>query len=415
MRTGATGAALREVNRSAVLRLVGLHGPISRAEIARRLGVSPGTVTAIARHLIDSGIVAAFEMAEPSGGRPAELLRLVGPAAIAIGAKIAHDHVAIVQADLDGTMSHSVTVPFDPASGNPLDTLVDLLAPHVERASRRGGTGRARPMFLGIGLGLPGFEDPYGSGVVQAPLLRWRNLPIGEHLARVLGTPVLVDNDVNTLAVAESLYGLGRGFDHFLTVTLGRGVGMGIVIGGGLYRGGRGAAGEFGHVSIGSDQPCTCGKRGCLEATIAEPALLALARRRRVIPAGGTPADLLCAADSGSRAALTIYADAGATLGRALADVAVVLNPQAILIAGEGSDAWVHMAAAFQAAFDDGAFPPVRGATAVHVEPWDDDSWALGAAALVLRAPFVAPMHEHPEIDAIRARLDAGVRARGTS
>jgi predicted NBD/HSP70 family sugar kinase len=401
MRKGAPGAALRDVNRSAVLRVIGHHGPISRADIARRLGVSPGTVTALTRNLIESGIVAPTEHASPNGGRPAELLGLVGSVAVAIGAKIADDHLAVVTADLDGTITANATESFDAVGGNPFAALAELLEPHVRRATD------AR-LLLGLGLGLPGFEDPFGSGVVQAPLLGWRHVPLGEHLARSLGAPVLVDNDVNTLAVAQSHYGIGRGFDHFVTITLGRGVGMGIVVDGELYRGARGAAGEFGHVDVGGDVLCTCGRRGCLETVVAEPALLAAARQRGVLGESATPADLVALAADGQPDALEIYVHAGRVLGLALAAACVVLNPQAIIVAGEGTNAWSYLAPSFHAAFDAGQFPPVRGATPVHVEQWDDARWALGAAALVLRAPFVTPMHDHPAIEQIRGRLDAG-------
>src|SRR5262245_5742210 len=274
MRTGVPGAALRDVNRSAVLRLIGRQGPISRAEIARRAGVSPGTVTALVRDLIDAGVVSPTEQTAPRTGRPAELIGLVGSAAQAIGVKIASDHLAIVRADLDGTVLAASHTPFDAVGSNPFTMIAEHLERHV--AAEGGGS------LLGIGLGLPGFEDPYGSGVVQAPLLGWRNVPLGEHLTRTLGLPVLVDNDVNTLAEAESLYGVGRGFDHFVVVTLGEGVGMGIVIDGEPYRG-RGAAGEFGHVAAGGDRPCPCGRRGCLETVAAEPALLDAARARRIV------------------------------------------------------------------------------------------------------------------------------------
>jgi predicted NBD/HSP70 family sugar kinase len=402
MRHGASGAALRDVNRSAVLRLIGRHGPMSRAELARRLGVRPGTVTAQARGLINSGIVTPVDMQSSSGGRPAELLALVGSAAVAIGAKVAEDHVAIVLADLDGTVLANETVPFDAIGSNPFVTLATLLAPHVRAAN-------ASHVLLGVGVGIPGFEDPYGSGVVQAPLLGWPHLPLGEHLSRQLGVPVLVDNDVNTLAVAESLYGVGRGFEDFLTVTIGRGVGMGIVIAGELYRGARGAAGEFGHVCIDRDgESCSCGKRGCLETVVSDPALLAAARRRRVVDKAAGPADLAAKAAAGHKAALEIYREAGAALGRALAAAVVVLNPQAVVVGGEGTRAWPYMAEAFHDAFEGEVFPPTRGATAVLVERWDDGRWALGAASLVLRAPFVTPMHPHPIIERIRGLLDAG-------
>jgi hypothetical protein len=192
MRTGVPGAALRDVNRSAVLRLVGRQGPISRAEIARRAGVSPGTVTVLVRDLIDAGIVRPTEQSAPRTGRPAELIGLVGSAAQAIGVKIASDHLAIVRADLDGTVLDASYTPFDAIGGNPFAVIAERLERHV--------AAEADGILLGIGLGLPGFEDPYGSGVVQAPLLGWRNVPLGEHLTRTLGLPVLVDNDVNTLA-----------------------------------------------------------------------------------------------------------------------------------------------------------------------------------------------------------------------
>jgi predicted NBD/HSP70 family sugar kinase len=403
MRNGAPGAALRDVNRSAVLRLIRHEGPISRADIARTLGVSPGTITALTRHLIDAGVVRPIEHASPTGGRPAELLGLVGSAAVAIGAKIAHDHLAIVRADLDGAIADEATVPFDAVGGNPFGAIAELLEPHVRRAERG-------QLLLGIGLGVPGFEDPFGSGVVQAPLLGWRHVPLADHLERVLGVPVLVDNDVNTLAVAESHYGAGRAFDHFLTVTLGRGVGMGIVIDGELYRGGRGAAGELGHVDVGGDALCTCGKRGCLETVVAEPALVAAARRRRIIGKTDGPEELVAAAAAGHKGALDVYATAGRVLGTALGRAAVVLDPQAVIVAGEGSRAWPYMEIGFREAFESSVFPPVRGAAQILVEEWDDSSWALGAAALVLRAPFVTPLHEHPAMERIRDRLDAGFR-----
>ena len=400
MQRGASGVALRTVNRSAVLRLIGHHGPISRAEIAHRLGVSPGTVTALTRTLIESGVVQPLTMASSRGGRPAEMLGMIGSAAVAVGAKVAADHIAVVQADLDGTILSNVTVTFDAAQANPFPLLLDVLEPQV-RAAQSGH------VLLGVGLGLPGFEDPYGTGTVQAPLFGWRHMPVGEHLSRSLGVPVLVDNDVNTLAVAESLYGVGRGFDHFLTVTIGRGVGMGIVIDGQLHRGGRGAAGELGHVCMQRDGAlCACGKRGCLETIVAEPALVATAIRLGYLAAGSGPEDLAAAADGAHAGAVELYVTAGRTLGEAVAAASVIINPQALVIGGEGTRAWHHMADSFRDAYEANVFPPMRGATALHVEPWDDSKWALGAASLVLQAPFHTPLHDHPTLELIRGRLD---------
>lgn len=399
---------MRNVNKTAVLRLIGHHGPISRADIAQRLGVSPGTVTALTRGLIAAGVVESIEMASSRGGRPAELLGLVGSVAVAVGAKVADDHIAVVTADLDGSVISSESVSIDAVADDPFPMLADILEPHVRAAEQ----GR---LLLGVGLGLPGFEDPYGSGVVQAPLFGWRHMPIGDHLSRSLGVPVLVDNDVNTLAVAESLYGAGRGFEHFITLTVGRGVGMGLVIGGELYRGGRGAAGEFGHVCVDRDgQECACGKRGCLETVVSEPALLRAARGHRYVGRDARAEDLAAKAAAGHAGVLRLYAEAGATLGRAVAATVVVLNPEALVVGGEGTRAWQYMSQSFLAELSADVFPPMRGVMDVQVEPWDDSKWALGAASLVLQAPFVTPLHDHPTLQQIRLRLDEGVQPAST-
>lgn len=265
---------------------------------------------------------------------------------------------------------------------------------------------------VGLGVGLPGFEDPAGSGVVQAPVLGWRHLPLGEHLTRVLGLPVLIDNDVNTLAMAESLYGLGRNLDSYLTVTLGLGIGLGIVVDGELYRGARGAAGEFGHVTANAKgERCACGKRGCLETLVAEPALVREARGIGALGPREGIAELLALAVAGDELALGIYRRAGRELGLAVANLAVVLNPGAILIGGEGRRGWPHLAETFMATFEANVFPPLAGTVPVRIVDWDDTKWALGAAALVLRAPFATPMHGNPAIDQIRTRLNVGFQA----
>src|SRR6266536_803508 len=252
-----------------------------------------------------------------------------------------------------------------------------------------------------------------GSGIVQAPVLGWRHLPLGEHLARVLDLPVLIDNDVNTLAMAESLYGLGRELGSYLTVTLGRGIGLGIVINGELYRGARGAAGELGHVTVDANgELCACGKRGCLETLVAEPALVRKSRSIGMLGPEEGIAELLGLAAAGDERALSIYRCAGWALGLAVAGLAVVLNPEAILVSGEGRRGWPYLARAFTTAFEANVFPPLAGTVRVRIDDWDHTKWALGAAALVLRAPFATPMHGTPAIDQIRARLNIGFQVR---
>lgn len=397
MTAATSGPRLRDLNRVAVLALVGRHGPIARTDIARRLGLSPPTVTAVTRSLLEAGVIYKVDDATSRGGRPSELLAVVGAAAAAIGVKVAAGQITGVRADLDGTVLDTFAAPFDEIAANPFEGLARLIGPHVATP----GAGR----LLGVGLGVPGFVDSR-TGLVEAPLLGWRHMPLGDYLTQLLDVPVLVDNDVNTLAAYEHLYGLGRPYDDFLTITLGRGLGAAVVCGGDLRRGAHGAAGELGHMPVDADGPaCHCGKRGCLETYLSDAALVDEARRAGVIGEDGGQADLLGAADSGDAGALSIYRSAGARLGQVAAGLAIVLDPQAVVVSGEGTLAWPHLADGFRTALRDGMFPPLSDGLQVHVDPWDDTKWALGAAALVLRAPFT--MGAEPRADAVRARLEA--------
>ncbi|MEV4546287.1 ROK family transcriptional regulator [Micromonospora echinaurantiaca] len=397
MTAATSGPRLRDVNRVAVLALIGRQGPISRAEVARRLGLSPPTVTAVTRSLIEAGVIRKVDDGIPQGGRPAELLAVVGRAAHAIGVKVAAGRLTGVRADLDGTHLQTFSAPFDETAVNPFGALSELLAPHVAAVDDA--------PLLGVGLGVPGFVDSR-TGLVEAPLLGWRHMPLRDYLSQLLDLPVLVDNDVNTLAAYEHLYGLGRPYDDFLTITLGQGVGAAVVSGGDLRRGGHGAAGELGHLPIDPEGPaCHCGRRGCLETYASDSALVRQARAAGAVGPDAGPADLRAAADSGHPGAQEVYRAAGARLGTVAAGLATVLDPQAILVSGEGTLAWTHLADGFLTALRAGMFPPLVDAVNVHVDPWDDTKWALGAAALVLRAPFT--MNAEPHTDAIRARLAA--------
>jgi predicted NBD/HSP70 family sugar kinase len=381
---------------SAILGLLGLRGPSSRADIARALNVSPATITQTTKELIARKLVVELDSVPSQGGRPARLLGLVRSAGGAIGAKVTADHVAIVDVLLDGTVQTSTSEPFDPTSPDALDRLCRILAAAVES--------HAGPL-LGVGVGVPGSVDSQASGVVDAPTLGWSDAQVGPMLRAALGVPVLVDNDVNTLAAAESIYGVGRAHSSYLVVTVGRGIGCGIVIDGNIYRGANGGAGEIGHIPVSDDGPaCACGARGCLEATIGDVALLAAAVARGAVGKDGKTADLLEAARANNVAALDIYRNAGALLGRALAGVIHTLDPEVVVILGEGVNAWSFWERGFEQSFRRHLMPSRRGIPFV-VEPWTEYQWALGAASLVLGTPFDASGNDGEQGRLVRARL----------
>lgn len=396
------GVAKGDLVRAAILGLLGAHGPSSRAEIARTLGVSPATVTQTTKDLRARGLVTELESVPSAGGRPATLLGLVRVAGGAIGAKVTADHVAIVSVGLDGGVQTSTTVDFDPTAKDALDRLVDVLRTAVDRHEG---------LLLGVGVGLPGAVDSQESGVVDAPTLGWVSRAVGEHLRAALGVPVLVDNDVNTLAAAESLYGVGRQHRDYLVVTIGRGIGCGVVSDGVVSRGANGGAGEIGHVPVTEDGPaCGCGNTGCLEAHVGEAGLVREARAAGVIGPRGALSSLAKAARAGDAAALGVYARAGAVLGRALSGVVHIVDPEVVILTGEGVSEWAAWEPGFEKAFRRHLIPS-RRQTRYVVEQWSEDQWARGAACLVLAAPFDDRV-AGDQGNLVRQRLQAPMGAR---
>jgi len=387
----------RDLTRIAILALLGRGGPMSRADVARELDVSPATVTQVVRWLMKNGMVEELEQAPSTGGRPGQLLGIVGTAGRALGVKVAADHLVIVDVRLDGTVLTSYTSEFDATGRQAADRLAAILRSHAEA--------RTDVPLLGLGVAVPGVVDSPDTGNVEAQVLGWDNVPLGRHLQGALGIPVLVENDVKAVAVAEQLYGRGRSLQDFLVVTIGRGVGLAVVANGSVYRGSRGGAGEFGHFPADPDGPlCACGNKGCLEAIIGLNGLLTSARQAKLLRRGQGISRLEELADRGDERATAIYAHAATMLSRGVAALITVLDPQEVIVMGEGTSAWRHWDESFRAGLVGHIAGPMRH-TPIQIEPWDDTRWAQGAAALVLATPFDMDGFAGHQAEHVLARL----------
>lgn len=324
------------------------------------------------------------------------MLGLVSTAGHAIGVKVAVEYLAFVEVRIDGVVMRSTNVPFDCTSTMAIADLTEHLRHFIDAGDAR---------LLGIGVGVPGDIDEQGTGIVNSTQLGWNRVALGSALRRALQLPVLIDNNVNALSMAERLFGQGRNFQDFLVVTIGTGVGAGIVADGKVFRGHAGGAGDLGHLPIDHDGPiCQCGNHGCLEAYIGERALVQTAKEQGLIGTYEGIAALTAKADGGDLDAQTIFSKAGHTLGRALAGVVTMLDPEIVIILGEGIDAWKHWAGGFEPALRSSLVPSKRG-VAVGVETWKDDSWARGAACLVLATPFDAAGVAGDQGELVRVRL----------
>lgn len=394
----AKSSARTDVTRSAVLAHIGGHGPTSRADLARELRVSPALITQHTRQLISDGLLQELSHSPSQGGRPARLLGLVADAGRAIGVKVVADHVALVEAGIDGTVIRSATEPFDASAGTAITRLATLLSTFIA-----GNSGEAP--LLGVGVGVPGNVDEQDVGTVDSTQLGWQRVPLGEVLRQELNLPVLVENNVNALAMAEMLHGQARGHEDALVVTIGTGIGAGIIADGQLLRGRAGGAGEIGHLPVAEDGPlCQCGANGCLEALVGQDALVEQARRDELIGPNAGITALRVLADAEDPRAQQLYSTAGHLLGRALAGIVNVIDPEIVIVLGEGADAWRHWSFGFEPALRAALLPRNR-AIPVVVETWQDDRWAQGAASLVLATPFDAKGRSGEQGRLVRERL----------
>lgn len=381
---------IREINKSLVLNLVRDHGVISRTDIAVAAHLSLATVSGITNELIEQGLIYEHEEGTSSGGRRPILLALNCRAGLVIGVKLTETHVVAALTDLNAEIVAQLEVPLD-GDHSPeavvsvmSDAVSDLRAAHPDK-----------PIF-GMGMGMAGGIDRHTGVCRFSPFFGWRDVPLRSMLEKQLGLPVMLENDVNTLTIAEKWFGAGVGVSDFLVITLGRGIGMGMVLNGQLYRGGCGSGGEFGHITMVPDGPqCDCGKRGCLEALVSDPAI-----ERRMQAALGravTIEEASSLARQGDVTANSIFASSGRTLGMGIAQLVNIFNPPLLVVGGEGTrvlDLLLEpLQQALQANCFDGFFEDMR----LVVEPWGDDAWARGAASLMLEELFRPALYRGDE------------------
>lgn len=385
---------IRAINRSTVLNMIKAYGPIARADIARRTGLSPATITAITAELISQNLVFEKSAGDSSGGRPPILLALNPRGGYVIGIKLTETQAISALTDLEATVIAKSTATL--SGHEPVQVVQDLVS-MVEKWLRESGI--RKEQFLGVGIGLAGIVDGARGMLHRSPYYGWRDVPLRDMLQRHLHVPVYIDNDVNTLTLTEKWFGSGQDVEDFLTVTVGRGVGLGIVVNGQFYSGSRGGAGEFGHTVIDPSGPvCECGKRGCLETYVGDLGLVRMANeaasRRELMRQVDSAEDLLSLAQSGDPAARKIFAVAGDILGQGIANLINLFSPHKIIISGEGARAGELLFDPMRESVRQNTMPGLLEATQLQINPWGDDAWARGAAGLVLRELFESPVHK---------------------
>lgn len=392
----ATRTTPKAINRQIALNLVREHQPVSRADLARHMGVARGMVTPLVNELLAEGLIYEGTTGNPPRGRKPTLLHLRSHdrLAIAIDVRLSQTHVMLC--DFSGQMMalERFTTPLSP------EELVPEMAGRIERML---GANRDAGVCEGIGLVVPGTVDRNTGNLLHAPTLGWRDVDLRGALADATGMVVHIERDAIACALAKMWLGPmdGGAGDSFVYLTVSDGVGAGLVVNGEVFRGHRDAAGEFGHIPLALDGPfCLCGSLGCLEAYTSTSATVArylgkeLASRDSysgVRETGLTVSDLVARARGGDARALAALESSGRYLGVGIAVIINALNPARIIVGGELLAGWDLISPTMRAAMTERTLSPAAAATPVIPEPADEQTRLRGAAALIVAPMFAAP------------------------
>lgn len=335
---------VKNINKRITLDLIRFTpGGISRAELARQLGLTRAAVTAIISDLIDSGLVQETENGPATGGRRPILLEINPQRGYLVGIDIGATHLGMLLTDFSGGVIAELEVPFDirkppEVSLSEVDEQLQLL---LRQANLK------LDHILAIGVGVPGPILAEAGMVIAPPIMPgWGNYPILSSLQERWGKPIALNNDADLGALGEWAHGAGRGERNLAYIKVGTGVGAGLLLDGKIFTGASGCAGEIGHITIRDNGPlCSCGNYGCLEAmagggAIAQKARAAVKAGRRTQLAliedvnNITALEVARAARLGDLVAQQIMAEAGGYLGIAIASLVNLFNPSLVVIGG---------------------------------------------------------------------------------
>jgi len=377
--------------RLAAFDLLRARGEATRPELGAALGLSPGAVSNLAGGFLKEGVVEEAGFRDSAGGRRAAVLRLAGGYARALTLEVTRREVRGAVVDLAGRVLARAAGEADATSPDALVASVLAVARDLARAPEARGA-------RGMGVAVGGLVDREAGVVRRFPLLEtWRDVPLGAMLQEALGYETRLANEIQVAAQGELRFGVARGLANAAYLHIGRGIGVGLVLGGRVASGAHGTAGELGHVRAGAgEELCHCGAAGCLEAECAPAAVVKAARRAlgegvsSTLAAGEAGAltfeDVVHAASEGDRLATNLLERMGARLGEAVAGLVNVFDPEAVILGGRLASG--TLLESLRRAFDARVLPALRGLVTFREAALGPDASLLGAADLVFDLLF---------------------------
>lgn len=371
-------SALRQLNQQRIIESL-RGGPSTQAELARQTGLSTATVSNIVKVMLDSGLASTEPIT--SSGRRALNVRLNSNGAVAVGIDFGRRHLRVVLASLSYRViaEESVMLPLGHQAEDGIQAAVTL----VDKLLRESNI--ERTAVVGAGVGIPGPIDRRTGTVAQGAILpEWVGINILQHLEETLQFPVFIDNDANLGAWSEVTWGRHSGVSNLMFLKIGSGIGAGLILNGAPYYGNVGITGEIGHATIHEQGlVCRCGNRGCLETIASTTTMIELLSRGEDRPL--TPADIVRKALARDPATLRVVDDAGLSVGRALGNVANLINPEVIVVGGPLAGLGDLLLDPIRRGLTRHAVPVIGETTTLTMSSLGDRAEALGAAALVFQ------------------------------
>jgi glucokinase-like ROK family protein len=392
---------LKRKNILDVLSIVQRKSRISRAEIARISNLTPATVSSVVAELNKLGIIRELGHGDSQGGRRPILIEFNPEAFYLSGIDLGITKVISVVTDLHGNIVSKARLNIDMHSGK--NIIIEQMF-KVTRNAFSDVREMVRDKIAGIGISLSGIVDiEKGISIFAPNMPSWHNVPIAQMFRDEFHLPVFVENDARAMALGETRFGAGRGYDNIFCINIGHGIGSGIIINNELYRGKTLTAGEFGHMTILPSGPlCHCGNNGCLEVMASGHAIAASAIR--VSNSGGntmikklvggdikkiTAEVVAQAACNGDDIARQLLKEVGRYLGIGIASVINLLGPELIVIGGGVSQAGEFFFEEIQNVIKKRAFTTMVKSPEIVASALGEDASSIGAAALVLSETLV--------------------------
>jgi predicted NBD/HSP70 family sugar kinase len=377
---------IRNINRQIVLNYIRERSPISRAEISSETDLQRSTVSLIVDELKTWGLVDDL-YGESTGGRPPRLLRLRTAGPVSIGVDLGITNTVVATSDLAGRLLYQESFTTNANAKKTLQNIVDASRALIKK--ERG--------IEGIGISIPGLVNHESGKVHFVPHFKWHDWQLAEEVRKATGLPVTIDNDANASSLAELWFGRPeiRETRDFVFVLVEEGIGTGIVFDGQVYHGEAGAAGEFGHMTIGTGAPVQCagGTRECWEAFASELAALARYRSLAGQPTRGVSFQhLVDRALGDEKAAREALLETAHYLGVGISNVLKALSPNTVIVGGVITRAWPVISESLKSAVDNNSVCRGLPSARIVASTLGENPRIMGALSLVLASKFASPV-----------------------